>query len=216
MPSATITAKAAIFAPVHVEWKFRVQWKSGGEDILKQKHSEWELARPWWTIPQKEPREDTSTPCRSGATEANAVQPVLVPPSALQSSLSPEAPPVPSQSTSPPAPAPEDEAECSTTKDKESPLFKIDTPSIYLHVRKSHSTYGVEHTLVESGFYSLVPESLLSLFASFLSNEAFPSGWFCTTCGKVNFQAAMRHRKCSSLGCSKVCIHRLVFSTLFP
>ncbi|KAJ2936980.1 hypothetical protein H1R20_g87, partial [Candolleomyces eurysporus] len=200
LPSATATANVA--APVHVEWKFRLEWSSGGEDILKQKHSDWDLARPWWTIPQTV-RQGTSTPCQSDPPETVA-QDLPIPPNTQQCSSSPETATVPSQSTSSSTPNPTHEAESGSKEDNsDSSPPKIDTPQIYLHLRKAHPTYGVEHTLIESGFYSLIPESLLSHFTPSLSNESFPSGWFCTACGKVNFQAAMRHRKCSGLVCSK-------------
>ncbi|KAJ2917071.1 hypothetical protein MD484_g3333, partial [Candolleomyces efflorescens] len=190
VPSVATTVKAASSQAVHVEWKFRLQWTSGGEDLLKQTYEGWELARP------------------CDVAEANAAPNDLIPPTLLELSSSPE--------THPLASSPSDEAESSTDKDKEASLFKIDTPQLYLHVRKSHPTYGMGRMLIKSGFYSLVHESLLSLFTPFLSNEAFPSGWFCTACGKVNFQAAMRHRKCTGLDCSKDTTPALSYAQELP
>lgn len=51
--------------------------------------------------------------------------------------------------------------------------------------------------------HSLIPLPLLASFsASSSANDAFPSGYFCRDCGRVNVQRFLRHRVCESAHCS--------------
>ncbi|ETW78537.1 hypothetical protein HETIRDRAFT_386703 [Heterobasidion irregulare TC 32-1] len=51
--------------------------------------------------------------------------------------------------------------------------------------------------------HSLIPLPLLASFsASSSANDAFPSGYFCHNCGRVNVQRFLRHRACESAHCS--------------
>jgi len=82
-----------------------------------------------------------------------------------------------------------------------SSLAPPNTPALYRQLR--HERRITEEDMAR-GFFSVIPEVLLAPFNAFLSNEAFPTGWWCRRCGMVNFQRAMRHRECGSAKCLRV------------
>ncbi|KAI0041834.1 hypothetical protein FA95DRAFT_650231 [Auriscalpium vulgare] len=47
----------------------------------------------------------------------------------------------------------------------------------------------------------LLPLPLLAPFTFFSSSDAFPTGYVCPRCGRVSFQAHLRHRACPSSHC---------------
>lgn len=75
----------------------------------------------------------------------------------------------------------------------------------YLTARTCHPDYKFRHRPVGELYSSLLPLSLLAPFGPSVMDTTFPRGWYCAWCGKLNFQAALRQRKCSSLPCKVSC-----------
>lgn len=79
---------------------------------------------------------------------------------------------------------------------------------------KSNPRYDLQRKMYQSSqtqrpddfnqtHFSLIPLRLLAPHGKNDSDEAFTSsGWHCTSCGKLNEQLMMRHRKCSSPSCA--------------
>ncbi|KAH6915622.1 hypothetical protein BKA70DRAFT_1253285 [Coprinopsis sp. MPI-PUGE-AT-0042] len=81
---------------------------------------------------------------------------------------------------------------------------RLATPVLYLQAQESHPNHPLRDLLSGDTSAPLVPNTLLVELRSCQSDEAFPTGWLCPGCGKVNFQLAMRHRQCSSTACLKI------------
>lgn len=75
----------------------------------------------------------------------------------------------------------------------------------YRHARTRHPDYKFRDRPVGELYSSLLPLSLLAPFGPSVMDTTFPRGWYCTWCGKLNFQAALRQRKCSSSHCKVSC-----------
>ena len=78
------------------------------------------------------------------------------------------------------------------------------TTSRYRTARVQHHEYQFRHHPIQEVYYYIVPAHLMTPFSSQMSDASFPCGWVCTKCGRMNFQKAIRHRKCASQVC-KVC-----------
>jgi hypothetical protein len=87
------------------------------------------------------------------------------------------------------------------------PESTFDTTSRYRVARLSNVNYEFRHAHFRELYHSLVPLQLLAPYGRTVLDSSFPRGWLCETCGKMNFQAALRHRACSS----SLCKVRLVF-----
>lgn len=75
----------------------------------------------------------------------------------------------------------------------------------YRMARTCHPDYKFRNRPVGELYSSLLPLSLLAPFGPSVMDTTFPRGWYCTWCGKLNFQAALRQRKCSSSRCKVSC-----------
>lgn len=71
----------------------------------------------------------------------------------------------------------------------------------YLSLRKSNINYTYMDQPVKDIYQSIIPLQILAPFGPDLSDEAFPRGWLCGDCGKINVQTFLRHRQCDSLSC---------------
>ena len=87
------------------------------------------------------------------------------------------------------------------------PESTFDTTPRYREARLSNINYKFRHHHFRDFYHSLVPLPLLAPYGRTVLDSSFPRGWLCETCGKMNFQAALRHRLCSS----SLCKVRLVF-----
>ncbi|KAF5341226.1 hypothetical protein D9611_005925 [Ephemerocybe angulata] len=187
--------RAMASAVACVQWRFRVEWMPGGEGIFKEDTAiGLDLSRPWWSIPP--PPSGSGMACVA-ATSASAVSRGLRSSSALGSRLSAVA--AGKQPERRGLDSPSVHLGSASESVSEKIGIETTTPELYLHARQAHPSYrsapGTEL------YASLLPQPLLAEFNSFISNDVFPSGWFCAACGKVNFQVAMRHRKCQSMKC---------------
>jgi hypothetical protein len=75
----------------------------------------------------------------------------------------------------------------------------------YRSARIYHPDYKFRDRPVGELYSSLLPLTLLAPFGPSVMDTTFPRGWYCTGCGKLNFQAALRKRKCSSSFCKVGC-----------
>lgn len=82
---------------------------------------------------------------------------------------------------------------------------KYPTTPRYRIARTCHPDYKFRDRPIGELYSSLLPLSLLAPFGPSVMDTTFPRGWYCTWCGKLNFQAALRQRKCSSLRCKVSC-----------
>ena len=88
--------------------------------------------------------------------------------------------------------------------DKELPPDPEDsfpTTEQYRELRKQNPEFQWRFRPMQELYYYLFPPHLLMPFTAQMSDANFPRGWICSTCGRMNFQKAMRHRKCSGLQC---------------
>ncbi|TFK21873.1 hypothetical protein FA15DRAFT_64736 [Coprinopsis marcescibilis] len=80
---------------------------------------------------------------------------------------------------------------------------RLVTPLLYLQAKEGHPNSRLKNVNQWDSHFSMVPHFMLAELTSCFSDDAFPSGWFCAECGRVNFQAAMRHRQCTSEACAR-------------
>ncbi|KIM39562.1 hypothetical protein M413DRAFT_447045 [Hebeloma cylindrosporum] len=76
----------------------------------------------------------------------------------------------------------------------------LTTPK-YRLARMGHPDYKFRDRPVGELYSCLLPLTLLAPFGPAVMDTTFPRGWYCLMCGKLNFQAALRQRKCSSSFC---------------
>ena len=86
----------------------------------------------------------------------------------------------------------------------EEPEDAIPTTARYRDARLRHHEYKFRHSPLSDLYHSVVPQHLLVPFGPMYLDSSFPRGWLCDFCGRLTFQAALRHRKCPSSFC-KVC-----------
>jgi hypothetical protein len=75
------------------------------------------------------------------------------------------------------------------------------TTARYRDARIRHHEYQFRHLPLDDLYQSVIPLNLLIPFGREYMDTSFPRGWFCKDCGRLNFQAALRHRKCLSSFC---------------
>jgi len=75
------------------------------------------------------------------------------------------------------------------------------TTPLYREARIVHHEYKFRHNHLNEIYESLLPTTLLAPYGPLVLDNLFPRGWFCLECGKINFQAALRHRKCTNTDC---------------
>lgn len=88
--------------------------------------------------------------------------------------------------------------------DVDEPEDAIPTSARYRDARVRHHEYKFRHSPLSDVYHSVVPQHLLVPFGPMYLDSSFPRGWLCDACGRLSFQAALRHRKCRSSFC-KVC-----------
>ena len=179
-----------------LKWCFRLRWSPGGEEWILPNHDKDLLEHPWWKPPFIPPLEEIV------ALDRQSIRNLVYPsaPSVSQYILAGSSPLVAST------------FESQATSDKGltapyEPEDTFDTTPRYRVARMSNVNYEFRHAHFRELYHSLVPLQLLAPYGRTVLDSSFPRGWLCEDCGKMNFQAALRHRVCSSSYC-KV---RLVF-----
>ncbi|KAF8888100.1 hypothetical protein BD779DRAFT_1525594 [Infundibulicybe gibba] len=71
----------------------------------------------------------------------------------------------------------------------------------YRTCRTKSPNYPNRHKLFGTVYHPLIPLHLIAPYGTNTPDTAFPRGWYCDTCGKINFQVMLRHRNCSSSFC---------------
>lgn len=87
------------------------------------------------------------------------------------------------------------------------PEDAFNTTLRYRQARIHHHEYKFRNNPLQELYCYILPPHLFVPFSSQLSDANFPRGWICSACGRMNFQKAIRHRKCPSKKC-KVCLSR--------
>ncbi|KAF8959621.1 hypothetical protein BDZ97DRAFT_1837174 [Flammula alnicola] len=90
--------------------------------------------------------------------------------------------------------APEENVPETALDDLDDPENSFPTTARYRTARLSHHEYNELYS-------SVIPLHLLVPYGVQVIDNSFPRGWFCKDCGRMNFQAALRHRKCPSSFC---------------
>ncbi|TEB28842.1 hypothetical protein FA13DRAFT_760746 [Coprinellus micaceus] len=160
-------------AQITVRWRFRVEWVRGGEYMFRDAQREVDVGRPWWVSSSR------SKPLSSVSSREKGYH-------------------------------------------RKSGKDEVRTPELYLAHWRAHPSYSrslpvrpssstdatptvpEDDNTKEDPSLELLPITFTATpFNVFLSPDAFPTGWFCAACGKVNAQNAMRHRRCASLLCAR-------------
>ena len=183
-----------------VKWCFRLRWSPGGEEWILPNHDKDILEHPWWKppSPQSIPHLEEVASLDTQSIHNLVFNPS--PPGVSQDILA----------RTPPLVALTFESQATIDKDLTAiyePESTFDTTPRYQVERLSNVNYKFRDAHFRELYHSLVPLQLLAPYGSTVLDSSFPRGWLCETCGKMNFQAALRHRVCSSSFC-KV---RLVF-----
>jgi hypothetical protein len=104
----------------------------------------------------------------------------------------------------PPHPCVSQGKEKGSENESSDPEDTFPTTLKYRELRTQNSEYKWRHSPLQDLYYCLFPAHILMPFNSQLPDINFPRGWICSTCGRMNFQAAIRHRKCPSPLCKVV------------
>lgn len=67
--------------------------------------------------------------------------------------------------------------------------------------RQEHPNYRHRREALCESYQSVLPRHVRVRDTLNMPDEAFPLGWSCKECGKLNYRAMLRHRKCTSLFC---------------
>ncbi|KAF9524400.1 hypothetical protein CPB83DRAFT_861299 [Crepidotus variabilis] len=81
------------------------------------------------------------------------------------------------------------------------PEDEFNTPYRYRSLRTQYPEYQWRHHPLNDLYFYLFPQHLLVTFNPYLSDGNFPRGWVCLACQRINFQKAIRHRKCTGPAC---------------
>lgn len=178
-----------------VKWCFRLQWSPGGEEWILPNHDKDLLEHPWWKPPSRPsipPLEEIPS------LDTQSIDNLLFDPAV----------PVVSQdipARTPPLVASTFESQATSDKELVTAPFEpestFDTTPRYREARRFNVNYEFRHAHFRELYHSLVPLQLLAPYGRTVLDSSFPRGWLCETCGKMNFQAALRHRLCSSSFC---------------
>jgi hypothetical protein len=169
-----------------VNWRFRLQWSAGGEEWILPNHDKRLLEYPWW----KPPPPLSILPLEAQIPSLDADNPGLF----RDISAEPFTPSMVSNF----------DFQSRSDKDPAAPFEPentFDTTPRYRTARVSNVNYAVRHEPLRKLYHSHVPLQLLAPYGCKVLDSSFPWGWLCKTCGKMNFQAALRHRVCSSSFC---------------
>jgi hypothetical protein len=185
-----------------VKWCFRLRWSPGGEEWILPKHDKALLEHPWWKPPS-----ESSQPIplleEIPSLDTQSIDNLVFNPVTPDVSQG-----IPART--PPLVASTFESQATSDKDLTVPFepeSTFDTTPRYREARLSNINYKFRHAHFRDLYHSLVPLQLLAPYGRTVLDSSFPRGWLCETCGKMNFQAALRHRLCSS----SLCKVRLVF-----
>ncbi|KAH9479125.1 Protein RCC2-like protein [Psilocybe cubensis] len=97
--------------------------------------------------------------------------------------------------------SPDKESLAEATQTPSDPEDDYPTTPKYRQARVTNHEYEFRHDHYRLIYESLLPISLLAPFGPFVLDSGFPRGWLCANCGRVNYQAALRHRICGSSSC---------------
>jgi hypothetical protein len=170
-----------------VKWRFQLQWSPGGEEFILPSHNKYSLEHPWWKPPPPPsilPLEAHIPSLDTQSTDSLIINPAA--PVASQDILA-------SEPFTPPLVV--------STFESQSSESTFDTTPRYRVARSSNVNYKFRHVHLRELYHSLVPLPLLAPYGRKMLDSSFPRGWLCKSCGKMNFQAALRHRMCSSSFC---------------
>lgn len=67
--------------------------------------------------------------------------------------------------------------------------------------RQKHPNYRHRRKALSESYQSVLPRHVRVPDTLNMPDEAFPLGWPCKDCGKLNYRAMLRHRKCTSSFC---------------
>ena len=154
-----------------IEWSFKLEWVSGGEEwLVAPTDNHIDYSRPWWDHPEptkapEAPAQTTPHPelTLTGLDEIGTqMQPLEISPNEIPTD----------------------------------PLVdpNEDWQSRYQVEKTSHSIWD----RLSDIYYSQISSHFVVAFGS---THIVPSGWYCVQCGKLNFQSMFRHRRCSSSVC---------------
>jgi hypothetical protein len=154
-----------------IEWSFKLEWVSGGEEwLVPPTDDPIDYSRPWWDPP--EPTKGPEVPAQTTPhPELTLIQLDEITTQMQQCEISPNKTPTD------PLADPND-----------------DWQSRYEMEKMSHSIWDRLGDI----YYSLISPHFVAAFGS---SHIVPSGWYCVQCGKLNFQTMFRHRRCSSSVC---------------
>lgn len=174
-----------------VKWRFRLQWSAGGEEWILPNYDKNLLEHPWWKPPPPPSIPPLDIQIPSEDTQSTVINPVAPGVSQEVPGGEPFTPPL-SQSS-----GDQDLILISPFE----PASTFDTTGRYRVARLSNVDYKFRHAHLRERYHSLVPLTLLAPYGHTVLDSSFPRGWLCEHCGKMNFQAALRHRMCSSSFC---------------
>ena len=178
-----------------VKWCFRLRWSPGGEEWILPKHDKVFLEYPWWKPPS--PQWQSIPPLEEiPSLDTQSIDNLV---------FNPTAPGVSQDILAyTPLVASTFESQAASDKDLPAPFepeSTFDTTLRYREARLSNVNYKFRHAHFRELYHSLVPLQLLAPYGRTVLDSSFPRGWLCQTCGKMNFQKALRHRVCSSSFC---------------
>ncbi len=78
---------------------------------------------------------------------------------------------------------------------------------MYRTARRKNPTFARRHCFFNQAFFSVLPLHLLAPVLTEIPDSAFPRGWLCEDCGKLNFRYYLRHRRCSSSYCKVALVY---------
>lgn len=182
-----------------MNWRFRLQWSPGGERWILPEHDRNLLEHPWWkppplSIPPLEARIPSLDTQSTGNMTISRVAPSLSQDISATEHFTML--PVVVESNS--------ESQSMHNEDRTTPFepeSTFNTTPRYQAARLSNANYEFRHAHLGELYHSHVPLQLLAPYGNMVLDSTFPRGWLCETCGKMNFQAALRHRVCSSSFC---------------
>lgn len=82
---------------------------------------------------------------------------------------------------------------------------------VYRTARRENPNFTRRHCFFNQAFFSVLPLHLLAPVLAEVPDSAFPRGWLCEDCGKLNFRYHLRHRRCSSSYC-KVSFYMFLYN----
>ncbi|KAL1705977.1 hypothetical protein EV121DRAFT_290004 [Schizophyllum commune] len=177
-PSVTVDRNGRLSADV--QWTATLRWTGGGEQFVGHE----DLRHPWWMptcieqlpTPAPTPMTIDESPESSSATDGQHPEQ-----SATGASCAYD-------------PPPKSMAAIARTWDSYLPPAAM---TIFPGDRVSNA----DNAPISEDDKGVFPSSFVPRTDNHLSEYAFPSGWCCQRCGRINLQLCMRRRACASTGC---------------